>query len=1280
MKRFLRRVINLLAYTAAGLVIVLAILVGLFRLFLPRLPEYQEDIKAWANAAIGMQVEFSGMNARWRLSGPELNFYSAALTLPDAEESLLEAAEVTVGVGLVRLLFDRRLVVDRILVRDTSIQVEKTQAGGFFVQGLSLDDLAALVPVSNESSDVVVIGQDIAVNYRDPEGQRLLSFEIALVEASRDDEELALEASLNLEEGFGSRLDVSAQQRVLSDLEDPVWQLYVEGRALGLARWSRFAPAPLAPVTSGSGDVSLWVEVRNQTIDKATANFAVDDLSIEGADRAAPFDVEGRLEFSRAANGFLFAAENFRMRTVDLDWPRSSIQMQVDLGNDEAIEVINANATFVRLDDIAYISSWLPTDVRELYNSYRPTGEISELRFGLSTQAADDRRFDVTATLKDAGINVIDPWPGVRNFSGNVRADSTGGRVEFASGNLRVEIPNYVSDTLIFDDAIGTVIWRRSGANLTVLSDRLQLRNADFDSQSSLQVTVAGEDAAPVVDLQSTWSINDVASAKRFLPEPIIAPPLYSWLQDALVSGRMTEGSARLIGPLDKFPFDGGEGEFRIRATMEDAVMLYGKNWPAASIGSMDIRLDGMRLYSEKNTAFTAGNATSDAKVEIADLRDPVLTIDAFSTGTLGSIREYSRRSPIASVFGGKLDTVSVDGDASLDLKLALPLKERQDYDFTARVQVSDGSAVLDGFAPPLSEMNGMVVITRDQVSSESLFGRFLGEPMTIDLHRIADATSAYSIVAEARGAVTAEGLVNDLGAPIEGLVSGTTPMEATVRFPRAGLDEPPPVQIALRSDLDGFLIDLPAPLYKPKTQPYSLSMLIEFPESGHIASNGSLGDDLRWASDFRQVDGRWDFDRGALAFGGDYPDYPGSRGLHIQGQVDTLYFADWLAMSQDGSGEGRVGERIRSIDLGIDHLHILGQHFRDHRIIVDRGGNDWFVRAEGPQMDGVVTIPYDLNSSRPISLEMNTLVLPGNDEVVDESTTGIDPRSLPPVSVSASEFAFGERFVGAVAAEFLRTPDGLVASAMSAKDDSFWIEGTAGWVVDPLLAGSQQTYLSAKLVSQDISKTMERLNYDPGIVGSDMEIDIDVRWPGAPRADYLDVLDGEVAVRFGSGQLNEVEPGAGRVFGLMSVVALPRRLSLDFRDVFDKGFGFDEIRGTFNIDNGDAYTCDLSLKGPAADIVIVGRAGLASTDYHQTALVSANVGNTLPIVGTVVAGPQVGAALLIFSQIFKKPLQEMGQVYYAIDGSFDEPVVEAADGQHFEETSSMAGCLADPQ
>jgi uncharacterized protein YhdP len=308
--------------------------------------------------------------------------------------------------------------------------------------------------------------------------------------------------------------------------------------------------------------------------------------------------------------------------------------------------------------------------------------------------------------------------------------------------------------------------------------------------------------------------------------------------------------------------------------------------------------------------------------------------------------------------------------------------------------------------------------------------------------------------------------------------------------------------------------------------------------------------------------------------------------------------------------------------------------------------------------------------------LEMERLILPGDDDIVADESAPLDPRTLPAISVRAEEFAVGERHFGGLEIDLDRTERGLEAINFRTSDASFTIEGAAGWIVDADEALGQRTFVDARLKSTDVQRTSQRLDYEPGISSADMTVDLDVGWAGGPRKDFMSDLNGTVAVRLGAGTLTEVEPGAGRVFGLMSVVALPRRLSLDFRDVFDTGFGFDGITGNFRIVNGHAYTCDLTLTGPAADVGIVGRAGLVSRDYDQAAIVSANVGNTLPVVGLFTGGPQVAAALLLFSQIFKKPLQDMGQVYYAVDGSWDEPVIDTANSERFAEISSLAGCI----
>jgi uncharacterized protein YhdP len=152
------------------------------------------------------------------------------------------------------------------------------------------------------------------------------------------------------------------------------------------------------------------------------------------------------------------------------------------------------------------------------------------------------------------------------------------------------------------------------------------------------------------------------------------------------------------------------------------------------------------------------------------------------------------------------------------------------------------------------------------------------------------------------------------------------------------------------------------------------------------------------------------------------------------------------------------------------------------------------------------------------------------------------------------------------------------------------------------------------------------------------------------------------VQIALDKGQLLGVKPGAGRVLGLASIAALPRRLALDFSDLTDKGLAFDTVRGDFDFRDGSAYTDNVLMKGPAAEIGIIGRVGLKAHDYDQTAVVTGNLGNTLPIAGIAgafAAGPVGVGAVLLFSQVFKQPLKGLARAYYRITGSWDNPIID---------------------
>ena len=1276
MKSFFRRLTKIVVYFVATLVILLAIAVGLFRLFLPRLPEYQDDIKEWASAAIGMQVEFSAMDARWGLSGPELTFDDAELIGLDDGVLFVAAKEVGVGIDFLRLLADRTLVVDRLMIRDTSIDIRQLDDGGYRVQSIATDELLRNHSArANPSAEIEIVGEDIELRFMQPGDQWPQFFEIPSVSVSIDENRVAADADIRLPDDLGSTLSVSATQMLSMPAEERSWNLLVDANDISLAGWSKLVPGE-QQFASGVGDFELALALDSEGLNGASVELDFFDVALQIDNQ---FDISGRVEVDISGYDWLLAADDFAIAFEDHKWPNSTLRFEVSVDGDGKIETLDARASYLLLDDLSILAPWISDEHRALLTGLAPSGTVRNLFATVSEISSDEPRFNVSAELDKVGVETAAGRPGVRGFSGWLRANRAGGRLKIESKDFELLAPEYFPENMVFDSADGTIIWRNSENQVTVLSDSIALESDFFRSESNIHLVLNDDGSSPEIDLASSWSISDVARAKRHIPIKGLKPKLYDWLQTALVSGSIPRGTMTLSGPLDKFPFDEGEGRLLIEASVRNMLLKYHAAWPAAEETDLEIVIDNTRLYTNENRSVNAGNLVVNAQIDIPDLRDPILTIKSLSTGTLASVHAFSSNSPIAKFFGDQLDRVTVSGDASFTLDLMVPLKKErfQEFTFTSRIRSNNGTLQITGLQAPISGLIGEVSITRDDISSVGLGGHFLGGGVSIILSRSDDAQ--FSVVVDAEGIISADGLVNELGAPLEGFVGGAAPYEARILFPNNKADSPGPLTIEIVSDLEGFAVDLPQPASKVPQASLTVSGNIRFLAGGEIIeSSGTVENLLTWQLEFNKPEGDWDLDRGVVNLGGVTPQVAGTRGLHIRGATDVVRFEDWLRLSRGGSRSvgAAAAERIRSIDLRVDNLYLIGQHLKNHRVKVDRSALDWLVQLEGNDIQGSVFVPYDFNGNRVMVLDMERLRLPGGVASV-ATKAGTDPRILPPIHLKAAEFAFGDRNLGAVEANFARTVNGLSAATISAQAASFEINGSGRWVVsdeDPL---GSRSYISAVLTSTDVKQTMAQLGYQPGIDSDELGIVFDLDWSGSPRADIFDVLNGSVKVRVGDGQLEEVEPGAGRVFGLMSITSLPRRLSFDFSDIFKKGFGFDEIAGNFEINNGNMVTCDLSFEGPAADIGVVGEASLSELTYNQTAVVSANVGNSLPIIGAFVAGPQVAAALLLFSQIFKKPLQEVGQVYYGISGSWDNPDVDSTNSDAFVLSNETAGCLA---
>jgi uncharacterized protein YhdP len=432
----------------------------------------------------------------------------------------------------------------------------------------------------------------------------------------------------------------------------------------------------------------------------------------------------------------------------------------------------------------------------------------------------------------------------------------------------------------------------------------------------------------------------------------------------------------------------------------------------------------------------------------------------------------------------------------------------------------------------------------------------------------------------------------------------------------------------------------------------------VQWPQSDEALVRATYGSNMRSQLRFMRGEPGWAFERGTIRLGAGDARLPSIPGLELRGTVDELDLSDWLALRSGKPGKRPLSDVLRSVDVAAHDLYLFGFRFSDVHTNLLAGERGWSVGVDGAQASGTILVPYDLQGAEPLVIDMARLSLDPQESEGDEGAGRHepDPTQWPDVNASIADFVPWGKKLGALRAELRRSADGLVLQSFSTQAPSYTLHGSGAWSVTPQ---GQQSALKVELASTDLLQTLRDLGYNDTITGKHGTVVANVTWPGAPDSELLGRLNGAVSIQIDDGQLLSVQPGAGRIFGLMSVAALPRRLSLDFTDFTDKGLAFDSIRGDFTLKAGDAYTENLLLKGPAAEIGVVGRTGLGQRDYDQTAVVTGSLGQSLPVAGALAGGPVVGAALLVFSQIFKEPLKGITRGYYRITGSWENPEVQ---------------------
>jgi len=355
---------------------------------------------------------------------------------------------------------------------------------------------------------------------------------------------------------------------------------------------------------------------------------------------------------------------------------------------------------------------------------------------------------------------------------------------------------------------------------------------------------------------------------------------------------------------------------------------------------------------------------------------------------------------------------------------------------------------------------------------------------------------------------------------------------------------------------------------------------------------------------------------------------------------------------------------------LQIGELLLFKGNLSNLQLDVARTSDAWDLKLKADQLDGSVKLP-DNPRRDPVKVQLKSLRLDLDHWLSDDGDleSGApaadeirpDPRQAPGLDVMVEKFYIGEQELGQL--DFMAVPvaDGVHLEQLELTGPRLTLQGSGAWSGTP---ERQKTRLSFEAQTPDLGRLTRELQFTSAVEQAEMAVQAQLQWAAPPTEVALENLQGSLDFQVGKGRVVDVEPGMGRIFGLLNLGALQRRLTLDFTDLFGEGYAFDSIKGRFDIGDGVAQARQVTITGPGADMEISGKTGLVSRDYDQLVTVTPEISATLPLAGALVGGPLAAAVLVVADQVVGEEVNKLISIQYRLTGPWDDPQIERIESE----------------
>lgn len=1260
-----RRGLRLLGWGLVAGYIAFALLVLALRYaILPGIGQHRGDIEQVVSQAVGLPVHLGDVKASWDGLHPELILSDVVVS--DRQGRQAVALERVESVLAWRSLWHFRPILARLVIERPVLDVRRDTAGRISIAGVEtegesdprLADWLLAQPRIRVRNAIIVWTDDMrgapplvledlqfGLDNRGSRHRFGLSAAPPAALAARID--LRGDLHGDLRGGVGEALDKFSGQ------------LFVELDYADLAGWRAWVDYPVE-LPQGRGALRVWGDWRGGR-GRVTADVALEDLRIRLARNLPELglsSMRGRLQGHYGSDEWELAGSKVELQSRDgiriaptdfrLGWRHDAKKGRWSG---------NATASMLDLDALARLADFLPLDSgsRELLTTRQPRGRLTELRASWEAESDRLKRYALRARFDGLGMQAVDGFPGAAGLSGQIDAGEKGGSLTLDAKDASLDLPTVFPEPRIpLGEVKAKASWAVAGAATDIRIEHLEF--AAPDAAGSARGTYRYDGDGPGrIDLTAELSRADGRAVWRYMPKAVNAEAR-NWLQRSITAGTASDARLVLKGDLRDFPFrDKKQGEFLVTAKAHGVRLDYAPGWPAIEgiDGTMSFGV-GMRVEARRGGIL--GTQIGPVLAEIPDFESPAsaLLVRGQVGGPTSEFLRFIEQSPV----GDKIDHFTAEmraaGHGHLDLQLDMPLTHIADTRVRGDYQFLNNQVTVVPGLPPLTQVNGRLKVSEEAVTAPEITAQVLGGPMKLAVknegERVNVAIAGTANVREAR---------KFLGLSILDNVTGSAAWKGEVRVRKRT------AEFGVESNLVGVSSSLPEPFNKNASSALPLRVEKKAFESGRDGAardqiRVSLGKVAEAVLVRRQQGETMRLERGVVAVGETLPALP-ERGVAAAVSVPRLDADAWRHAL--GTGEGAAGAGILGqISVRAPSMRLFNRNYADVELNLRPREGGWQIALATREAAG--DLFWREGGEGWLQADLKRLYLSSEARAGDEVPEAIN--SLPGLDVRVADFAVGDKHLGRLELKAHNDAGIWNLDSLGLANPEATLKGKGRWSN----RGGQHTRLNFDLAAHDLGKLLDRLGYPGTVRRGTARLKGDLAWTGPLTEIDYPTLAGEMKVMAMKGQFAKIEPGIGKLLGLLSLQSLPRRLSLDFRDIFSDGFAFDSIDADLAIQNGIMRTVGrLEIDGPAARILMQGQADLKQETQDVLVTVQPEVGSTVSVGALVLANPAVGAAAVLANKLLRNPLNKIFSFQYHVTGSWSDPKMEKV-GQAVQEVS----------